>query len=109
MPAASIAGRFISKLSSMMLPTRVIRTAGTPSAIRLASASGDGVHSTSATASVATRLISSGMARSRERSPASRWTVLMPSFTPVSAQARVELTSPTTTSQSGRWAAATSP
>ena len=40
--------------------------------------------------------------RSRLRSPASRWTTGIHSFAPTIAQAAVELTSPTTTIQSGR-------
>ena len=48
------------------------------------------------------RLISSGMVRSPLRSPASTWASGMPSFTAVRAAASVELTSPTTTTQSGR-------
>ena len=64
----------------MMLPTRSIRSAATPSASRLASASGDGVHRTSASASVTMRLISSGIVRSRLRKPASRCATGMPSF-----------------------------
>ena len=91
----------------MMLPTRVIRVAGMPSAMRFASASGDGVHNTSASTSVTSRLSSSGIRRSRLRSPASRCTVRMPSLVPTIAHAAVELTSPTTTSQSGRSASAT--
>jgi len=48
------------------------------------------------------RLISSGMLRSKLRKPASTCATLMPSLAHTSVQARVELTSPTTTTQSGR-------
>ncbi len=101
MPSASIAPRIISNESIMMLPTRSIREAGTPSRSRFSSASGDGVHSTSQMASVARRLISSGMRRSPLRSPASRWITGIQSLVPTMAQAAVEFTSPTTTIQSG--------
>ena len=85
----------------MMLPTRSILSAGTPSRARCSSASGDGVHSTSQIASVTSRLISSGMRRSPLRRPASRCTTGIQSLVPTSAQAAVEFTSPTTTIQSG--------
>ena len=58
-------------------------------------------------ASVTTRLISSGMARSRLRSPASTCTRGMPSFAATRPQATVLLTSPTTTTASGRRSSAT--
>ena len=86
----------------MMLPTRSMRSAGTPSRSRFSSPSGDGVHSRSEIASVTSRLISSGMRRSRLRSPASRCTTGIHSFAPTIAHAAVEFTSPTTTIQSGR-------
>ena len=44
-----------------------------------------------------TRLISSGIVQSPERSPDSRWATGMPSLAAASAQASVELTSPATT------------
>src|SRR5262249_3623113 len=47
------------------------------------------------------RLTSSGIARSNDRSPASTWATGMRSFEAVRAQARVELTSPATTTRSG--------
>src|SRR6185436_19216136 len=50
------------------------------------------VHNRSTMASVARRLISSGMRRSRLRRPASRCTVGMPSLAPTMAQATVALT-----------------
>ena len=53
-------------------------------------------------ASVARRLISSGMRRSPLRSPASRCATGISSLAPTSAQASVEFTSPTTTIQPGR-------
>ena len=52
--------------------------------------------------SVSTRLISSGMVQSSERSPASRWATGTPSLAAASAQASVEFTSPATTTRSGR-------
>ncbi len=66
------------------------------------SASGDGVHSRSEIASVASRLISSGIRLSRLRSPASRCMTGIQSLVPTMAQATVALTSPTTTIASGR-------
>ena len=104
-PSASIAARIISNESIMMLPTRSIFGAGTPSRARFSSASGDGVQSTSQIASVTRRLISSGMravaaaqAGLEVRRPGSR------ASAPTSAHAAVEFTSPTTTIQSGRLA-----
>ena len=47
------------------------------------------------------RLISSGIARSKLRRPASTWATRMPSLAQTSVHARVEFTSPTTTTQSG--------
>jgi hypothetical protein len=85
----------------MILPTRSIFDSGTPSRARCSSASGDGVQKTSQIASVTRRLISSGMRRSPLRSPASRCTTGIQSLVPTWAQAAVELTSPTTTIQSG--------
>ena len=52
--------------------------------------------------SVRTRLISSGMVRSKLRRPASTWATGMPSFTAVIVAATVEFTSPTTTTADGR-------
>jgi hypothetical protein len=52
--------------------------------------------------SVRTRLTSSGIDQSPERSPASRWATGMPSLVAASAHASVELTSPATTTASGR-------
>ena len=56
----------------------------------------------SASRSVRTRLTSSGMLQSNERRPASTWATAMPSLDAASAQASVELTSPATTTDSGR-------
>ena len=86
----------------MMLPTRSILDGATPSRARLASASGDGVHNRSATESVTIRLISSGIVRSKLRSPASRCATGRTNFLATIAAAMVEFTSPTTTTQSGR-------
>ena len=47
------------------------------------------------------RLISSGMPRSKLRSPASTWTDGTPFLTATSEHAKVELTSPTTRTQDG--------
>jgi hypothetical protein len=47
-------------------------------------------------------VISSGMGQSRDRRPASTWAIEMPSLAAASAQATVELTSPATTTRSGR-------
>ena len=49
-----------------------------------------------------TRLTSSGMAQSRLRRPASTCASSAPDFAVTRAQATVELTSPTTTTASGR-------
>src|SRR6266566_7020790 len=47
------------------------------------------------------RLISSGIVRSKLRSPASTWATRMPSFAAARETAMVELTSPTTRTRSG--------
>ncbi len=88
--------------SIMTLPTWCTDVSGWPSASRFRTASGEGARSTSLRASVTTRLISSGIVRSKDRSPASTCATLMPHFEAVSAPASVELTSPTTTTRSGR-------
>ena len=86
----------------MTLPTRTIRSAGDAFAQRGSrSASALGVNNRSESRSVSTRLISSGIVRSQLRSPASTCATRTPSLPATSAQARVELTSPTTTTQSG--------
>ena len=59
------------------------------------------VNSRSDTESVRMRLISSGMLRSKLRSPASTWATLWPALTAARVAATVELTSPTTTTTSG--------
>jgi len=66
-----------------------------PSAERFSLALGSVVKRRSAMWSVSTRLNSSGMVRSKDRSPASTWATLTPSFAAVSAQATAEFTSPT--------------
>ena len=58
---------------------------------------GSETSSRSAMASVSSRLISSGIVRSKLRRPASTWATGMPSLTAASAQATVLLTSPKTT------------
>ncbi len=78
-----------------------------PSAARFSIASGLCVKSTSARRSVRTRLTSSGMLQSNERRPASTWAIAMPSLEAASAHASVELTSPATTTASGRMSSRT--
>ena len=90
-------------VSIITLPTRWILRRSTPSETRFLSASGPVVNSRSDNASVTIRLTSSGIDRSRDRSPASTWATLMGGdiFAATIEQAIVELTSPTTTTQSG--------
>ncbi len=71
-----------------------------PSRWRLVIASSEWASRMSLTWSVRTRLCSSGIARSKLRSPASMWAIGMRSFTAASAPASVELTSPATTQRS---------
>jgi len=85
----------------MMLPTRWMRSGGTPSLNRFSSPSGEGVRRISASRSVTTRLTSSGMRMSKLRSPASTWATGIQSLAATTLQASVELTSPTTTTRSG--------
>ena len=51
--------------------------------------------------SVRTRLVSSGIVRSKLRRPASTWATGTPALAATSAQLSVEFTSPTTTTVSG--------
>ena len=60
-----------------------------------------GVKRKSLIASVTTRLTSSGIVRSPDRSPASTWATGMPSLVAASVAAIVELTSPTVRTRSG--------
>ncbi len=78
-----------------------MRSASIPSLLRFSLADGSVVNSASLIRSVSIRLISSGMGRSRLRSPASTWATGIPSFTATSAAASVEFTSPTVNTQSG--------
>ena len=85
----------------MVLPTKRMRSASMPSPIRFSAASGLWVSSRSERRSVSTRLISSGIDQSSERRPDSTCATGIPSFEAASAQARVEFTSPATTTSSG--------
>ena len=91
----------------MTLPTRKMRSSGTPSRRRFSTPLGSVTNSQWLIASVRMRLISSGMVRSKLRRPASTWATGTPSLTAVRAQAIVELTSPTTTTASGRCSSTT--
>ena len=102
MDRVSILSLIISRESIMILPIRMMASGGLPSFRRFSSASGEGVQRISAMESVTMRLISSGMVRSKERRPASRWAVLIPSLAAARVAAAVELTSPTTMVRSGR-------
>ena len=77
----------------MTSPTTTVLPAS-PSAARCSAPTAVGVRSRSAAWSVRTRLISSGMARLKERSPASRWATGMCSLTAARAAASVEFVSP---------------
>jgi hypothetical protein len=89
-------------VSIITLPAKWMRSGATPSRRRFSSAAGSVMKSSSETASVRTRLTSSGMLRSKLRSPASTCATGIPSLTPARVAARVDVTSPTTSSQSGR-------
>ena len=103
--------RFCSSASTITLPTKWTLSAGTPSQIRLVTALRSVANSRSDTESVAMRLTSSGISRSKLRRPASTCATGMPSLTAVSAAASVELTSPTTSTRSGEcsWSALSMP
>jgi hypothetical protein len=88
-------------VSTITFPIRTIALAGVPSRRRFSSPSADGVSSSSHNRSVTIRLISSGIVRSNDRSPASTCAHGRHSFAATSAPASVEFTSPTTTSMSG--------
>ena len=77
----------------MTSPTTTVR-AWSPSAARCSAPARVGVSSRSAAWSVRTRLISSGIARLKERRPASRWATGTCSLTADSAPASVEFVSP---------------
>jgi cellulase/cellobiase CelA1 len=103
--------RAASSVSIMTFPTNTARSDPTPSRARFAIPDGSETNNRSLIASVSIRLISSGMSRSRERSPASTWITsgrlrVRPNarngsrrknLAVTAAQAMVELTSPTTT------------
>ena len=73
----------------------------TPSRMRLSTASGECMKRNSESASVTTRLISSGIVRSKLRSPASIWPTGISSFAAARLAPSVELTSPGTSTTSG--------
>ena len=70
-PLSRALDRCESSVSIIVFPTKKMRSGETPSTIRLASASRDDVNSISDNWSVARRLSSSGMERSRLLRPAS--------------------------------------
>ena len=91
-----------SSVSIMTLPTKWMLLGRTPSRAGCRAPSGAVVNSRSLSASVTMRLISSGIVRSKLRSPASTWATRHAQLRRDQAQASVELTSPTTTTRSGR-------
>src|SRR6185503_2443864 len=91
-----------TRLSTMTWPTWKMRSQALPSRTRLSTAAGSVTKKKSEIESVTMRLISSGIARSRLRSPASTCATGMPAFLATMAQASVELTSPTTITRSAR-------
>ncbi len=91
----AMASRCCSTTSNITSPVR-ITPARTPSAERFATAASVGANSSVDTWSVRTRLVSSGIARSKDRRPASTWATGMSSLAAASAPARVELVSPYT-------------
>jgi len=95
------AGKSCIRESIITFPTRWICSCGTPSAFRFKSPSSEGVNSRSDRRSVTIRLISSGMVRSKERSPASTWPTGTSNLAQTKAAATVELTSPYTSTRSG--------
>ena len=94
-------------MSIIVLPTKCMRSSAMPSARRFSTASSLCRKSSSESSSATIRLISSGIVRSKLRRPDSTWATAIPIFAAVSAAARVELTSPGTTTRSGRSAAST--
>ena len=76
----AIAGFIRTSVSIIVLPTKKMRVESTPSRARLSVASGLCVKHQREIWSVRTRLISSGIVRSKLRSPASRCAIGMPSF-----------------------------
>jgi hypothetical protein len=79
-----------------VLPTKKMRSSPTPARRRFAFATSLVVKNQLVIASVAMRLISSGMVQSPERMPPSTCATGMHSFCAAIAQAIVEVTSPTT-------------
>ncbi|OQC69884.1 MAG: hypothetical protein BWX47_00829 [candidate division Hyd24-12 bacterium ADurb.Bin004] len=94
-------GRSLMRVSIMGLPVITIPCAGRPSVIRFSLASGLVISIRSEIWSVRIRFISSGIVLSPLRRPDSTWQTGIPCRTATRAQARVELTSPTTTVISG--------
>ncbi len=100
-------GRHATSVSIITLPTRKTRSSATPSLRRLSTPLGSVTNSQSLSASVRMRLISSGIVRSKLRNPASTCATGTNSLAATRAQASVELTSPTTSTRSGRSASTT--
>ncbi len=86
----------------MVLPVTCTAAAGVPARSRCSALPAVAAQCTSATAPITNRLISSGIARSCERSPASTCTTGMPRWWAACAPALAELVSPCTTTASGR-------
>ena len=82
-----------NRMSVITSPTTTVRSAS-PSSARWAAPTSVGASSRSAAWSVRIPLISSGMARLKERRPASRWAMGTWSLTADSAPASVEFVSP---------------
>ena len=91
-----------TSVSIIVFPTKNTRSRPMPSARRFSSASGLCVKHHRASWSTSTRLISSGIVRSKLRRPDSMCATGIPSFAAARAPARVELTSPGTISAAGR-------
>ena len=90
-----------NRVSIITLPTKWMRLSSMFSRLRLSHACVEGANNKSDMASTINRLISSGIDLSPLRNPASMCATGICNFAASIAQARVELTSPTTTTQSG--------
>ncbi len=101
-PRSRIRSSSATSVSIIVFPTNFTRDSSTPSARRLSTASSQWRKQSSDRWSAAILFVSSGIVRSKLRSPDSTCATAMPSSAAQSAAPSVEFTSPGTTTRSGR-------
>ena len=103
MPARLSLGEQTNQSVDHYIADKMDLSGGNPLRLRLSLPLGSLVKSKSATWSIRILLISSGIDWSNDRKPASTWATLIPNLLQTRVDARVELTSPTTMTQSGSY------